>query len=571
MNVLDNFNIDGNKTKFFKNGFAWKEIPKFSVITGINGSGKTKLLEAINQYLNEKKKSNQFFYIPSTQTPNCLSKAFDRNEKEQEESRLIGTLKSWRDAWKREPNHKNQMKSSEFYDIVEWLEIEYAKPLINYSDTEINDLVKKIPLERFQENINNLKIEHSFIRFLEVQKEIKNEIFDLDLSLDERGKKVSEKLIGFFGTEITPWDMMNEKFEQYGFKHKIAAPTDRGKYHAKFVNDDGDEIEFNSLSSGEKVIAQLILWSYDGFDDRKIGNRNKLLIMDEFDAHLNPSMAQMFIEVVKDILIEQFKMQIIITTHSPSTIAYCNEEDLFCMESGVMERRGKQEIIELLTPGILTFKRDRLLLLTDKNFIIFTEGETDISHIKNAADKLGFKEVVEQCEFISAYGDKGKDYFNIFKKSDSAKKVMAIFDYDKKGIAAFNSVSKTNQEKISDNKNDITVKSYNEGSVYAVLLPLNYDEYKCESEYGYHPIEFLFNKDDLVSYKSESLVDEDSGSQSLTDRCYFKPPKGKKIRRLNLMQEEKGKFAEYIEEKKAEINFDRFKPLLEKVKELFGL
>ena len=129
--------------------------------------------------------------------------------------------------------------------------------------------------------------------------------------LSERIAEISKKLVEFFGTDVAPWDMINTKFFQYGFKHKILEPQNIGKYHPKFVSNLGDEISFNDLSSGEQVIAQLVLWSYDSADERKTGNRNKLLMMDEFDAHLNPSMAKMFIEIVKSVLVGQFKMQVI--------------------------------------------------------------------------------------------------------------------------------------------------------------------------------------------------------------------------------------------------------------------
>src|SRR6201999_232657 len=72
------------------------------------------------------------------------------------------------------------------------------------------------------------------------------------------------------------------------------------------------------LSSGEKVLLQLVLWL---FTAGKEGVFPKLLILDEPDAHLHPSMTQQFLDVISDVLVSKHGVREIISTHSPSTVA----------------------------------------------------------------------------------------------------------------------------------------------------------------------------------------------------------------------------------------------------------
>jgi AAA15 family ATPase/GTPase len=48
--------------------------------------------------------------------------------------------------------------------------------------------------------------------------------------------------------------------------------------------------------------------------------------VDEFDAHLNPSIAEKFIEVIQTYFVNK-GVQVIMTTHSPSTVAFAKEHN----------------------------------------------------------------------------------------------------------------------------------------------------------------------------------------------------------------------------------------------------
>ena len=46
----------------------------------------------------------------------------------------------------------------------------------------------------------------------------------------------------------------------------------------------------SNLSSGEKVAFETALWSWGNSE----GQRSEILLIDEFDSHLNPSIAEKF-------------------------------------------------------------------------------------------------------------------------------------------------------------------------------------------------------------------------------------------------------------------------------------
>ena len=150
---------------------------------------------------------------------------------------------------------------------------------------------------------------------------------------------------------------------------------------------------------------------------------------------------------------------------------------------------------------------------------------------------------------------------------------MAIFDYDKKGINAYNGVysNKNDQKKISkiyggkEIPDIIPPQVHADGNkICAVLIPLNYKDYKDESEHGYHVIEFLFKKSELLKYKEEAIINN-SDNKSVGDSYFFKPGPDSEINTIKL-NVDKIDFANYVESNKNTICFDNFKPLLEEIR-----
>ena len=89
-----------------------------------------------------------------------------------------------------------------------------------------------------------------------------------------------------------------------------------------------EEIDFGDLSSGEKVLLSLAFYL---FSSREKNTFPKLLLLDEPDAHLHPSMSKQFLDVVKNILVDKYGVQVIMTTHSPSTVILAPNDAIYEM------------------------------------------------------------------------------------------------------------------------------------------------------------------------------------------------------------------------------------------------
>jgi predicted ATP-dependent endonuclease of OLD family len=90
-----------------------------------------------------------------------------------------------------------------------------------------------------------------------------------------------------------------------------------------FSKNGGQDYEPSGLSSGEKVAFALALWQW-GAD---VNKKSEVLLIDEFDAHLNPSLMQKYIDVIKKSFVEK-GVQVIITTHDPLIASMVEEKDV---------------------------------------------------------------------------------------------------------------------------------------------------------------------------------------------------------------------------------------------------
>lgn len=564
--ILSSIKIE--KDKLFKDVVYWENIPKFSVVSGVNGSGKTKLLNKIKEYLNQNGKGKYFFYFPCDyKIDSLLSAVLDDSTFTREEDRLINTLLSWRKNWAHKPAQRKELEDgkAEFIDIAIDLEKRYGKKLQDFSDVEIRGIVGEVPVEYYQENVSNIKISQSFFRYKNKEKSLKARLFDFEDSVVERKKTLEKELKKIFGTSQAPWDLINEKFYEYNFKHQINKPTDEGSYMPKFITSDGDEINFSELSSGEKMIVQLILWSYN---ENNIGNKGKLIMMDEFDAHLNPSMAEVFIKIIKEILIERFGMQVIMTTHSPSTIVYCDEKELFWMEDFRIIEKSKKEIISDLSCGLMLLEdaKDAISVIINKKSdkFLFVEGASDKIYLEKAIKVLKF-DSLSKINIVPCHGaDKINTIIDFYKhevKNFENKNALILVDNDAKGRGIKN-----------ENIGIVLTKIKIEESLLAMLK---------ESKSFDHPIEFLLPFElleiggiikrktsvrGILKYEDDNNIASDRWKMEESQKILTYELKHKNDKNSNDMVAKK-KFAESVEENKE--NFENFLPLLEEVRSCF--
>lgn len=188
-----------------------------------------------------------------------------------------------------------------------------------------------------------------------------------------------------------PWKIINEilEFHNLDFYFKgiekseftIEVPIDF-KLYKKSSN---QEIPFNDLSSGEKVIIGLILKLFVSEYYGSEMTFPELLVLDEPDSHLHPEMSKLLLDVLQDTFVKKYNIKVLVTTHSPSTIALAPENCIYQLSNGKntsLKKISKDDALKILTSFIPTLSIDY------KNHKqVFVESPTDVLYFQNLHDK----------------------------------------------------------------------------------------------------------------------------------------------------------------------------------------
>jgi energy-coupling factor transporter ATP-binding protein EcfA2 len=176
---------------------------------------------------------------------------------------------------------------------------------------------------------------------------------------------------------VPPWDFVNTALKNAGLDFEINKPDilRRNPYQAKLTNKlTGAEIGFTQLSSGEKILTSFAFCVYYATDRRQISTLPKLLLLDEIDAPLHPSMTRNLIATITQTLVRDFNIKVVATTHSPSTVALAPEEAIYTMrpyERGLI-KTSKADALNILTVGVPT-----LSISYDGRRQVFVESPAD--------------------------------------------------------------------------------------------------------------------------------------------------------------------------------------------------
>ncbi|WDD89337.1 AAA family ATPase [Fusobacterium animalis] len=292
------------------------------VLAGVNGSGKTTILEAIkdffsNRYLNSNNQSidlNIFFEIS--------------------ENKFLKKIENF-------TNNNSENKLSNFFHILLVSTYEYD---IKYR-TQIEQNLKIPPkiiyvpannsFEEVETETTTLSIEYEFINIINssVMNDIPSYIatrrnylatIEEDLTMKEVTNKVVNEINGIFS--ILELDVKLKGFS----KDEKTLPI--------FENSAGEEFDINDLSSGEK---QLFLRT---LSIKMLEPKNSIILIDEPELSLHPKWQQRIVEVYKKI---GENNQIILATHSPHILGSVSNENIFILyrnENGKIEAKTGDDI-----------------------------------------------------------------------------------------------------------------------------------------------------------------------------------------------------------------------------------
>jgi len=359
----------GFKYKSIEN-LVWENVPPFAVVTGLNGSGKTQLLEILAYKLAEISPHGrslsglQLSITGDSFGADSVAYLPSRWEFTHDAHVGIPQMQQARDQlW-----NEVYQQSHHVHDFR--LATKRAR-IRKFVGTDVHDpdsFKKRLP-EDYGFMLEDGDVVAGLAHVLVAHRLRVAEGL-------ERGQTHEEirKMIG-----PAPWDVINDAFRAADFPYEVLSPVNTpiaGIYELKLQNRlTSDQLPPGDLSSGEKMLLVLVLWLYNS---QHHGRFPKLLLLDEPDAHLHPSMTRQFLTVVKEVLVAKYGVRVIMTTHSPSTIALAPEGSIFemsRMQPRIQQSRSVAETVGLLTAGLVVVSPgSRFVLVEDELDVEFYEA-----------------------------------------------------------------------------------------------------------------------------------------------------------------------------------------------------
>jgi len=235
-----------------------------------------------------------------------------------------------------------------------------------------------------------------------------------------------------------PWEILNEILATSRLSFQVSEPSSGSQNEVKFELTHklaSVPLKITDLSSGEQIllgIARCLFYM-------NLGNVRlhppKLLLLDEVDAPLHPAMTKQLIDVLSEVVVRQHGIQVILATHSPTTVALSPEESLFSMQptSPRLSKTSKDIVLASLTSGL-----PMLSVKYENRRQVFVESEYDekiyepifrkLRHLCNPEVSLHF---IASGRGGAGNCDQVKNIVHSLQKTGNAS-VRGIVDWDKK-------------------------------------------------------------------------------------------------------------------------------------------
>lgn len=460
---LKSFTINGDGYKNLNGTFPFDKNNGYIALIGLNGSGKSNLLEAISivfdGIVNKNGSGIPFDYeIEYELNGHIYTRKKGQAKKDgiickKEELKYPSSviacysgedLRLWRTTF--EDYHMGYFNEA--------VKQEYSSPKFLY----INKYCWEIALISLVCS-NNAEVK----AFLKKTLKIKSPMdVELEFAIDDTKKKAfqTHKALNWFdritqdGIEhinvntIATTDIYiaakqvseNEKSKYiFNFLYLLSQPkkNDRNKID-KLINDisvsvnvEGNKIDFDNLSEGEKKLILIECIT------NVLGDESSLILLDEPDAHTHIAMKKNLLK-----LISEFEGQTIMTTHSPMFLNKrwdgFHENNIFYMHDGKIENTETLKYLAELTDNEIDYFEGSFIL--SSKYILVVEGKYDDKYLRKAIsifEKSDSKySKLNEIAIISANSASSAEviYNQILSKCIAKiEKIVFLFDYDDGG------------------------------------------------------------------------------------------------------------------------------------------
>ncbi|MCH5228165.1 MAG: AAA family ATPase [Muribaculaceae bacterium] len=418
----------------------------FFILTGVNGSGKSQLLQTMSDrdYIYVRRNGNlldNIIYLPFNnlhlEVPNkasekevedFISSIFTRlqNHLHDNPSVAINNIITRQDGY--DPDAMDP-------DDIAFIHAVRDKTGKRIADLSIEDLKKNCDVSFINKNYafssnfgliflnyHNRYIDNKFLQFLN-QQGLSNEVPLSD-----------EEFISYYGP--APWEFINSFFKKLDLGFQVSYPSSCVKdapFHFTINNEEGKELHYDDLSTGEKLVLALAFIIYGS--DSGLGKPD-MLLLDEPDSGLHPSLASKLFKVIKEEVVEKLNIPVAISTHSPVSLIAAGGVPVYEMKKGKIPKKVNSERAILSLSGDIPY----LKISTDNRRQVFVESGYDVSYyeyIRNALRKYNPEAISCELVFLETHKDKTagsncddvKRIVNLMGTNGNDR-VYGIIDYD---------------------------------------------------------------------------------------------------------------------------------------------
>ncbi|WP_419702074.1 AAA family ATPase [Mucilaginibacter sp. NFX135] len=452
------------------------ELPDFVVITGTNGSGKTHLLRSfkgmnilsgISTLSENGIILNNINYFPLGDI-RIIDIGASRTESLVSNWLLVYT-EFITNLWK---NKGQGIDSEDIPEIFKTLSETTGK---SFEDITFNDYIKAAPI--FDPSLGNLS--SLFLNYY-VRNSLKNINNDEDVN--------------------APWVVLNDLLKQAHIKYTVDKPIEvDGKidfYEMKILHND-KRLYFDWLSSGEQNIISLIVTLYQS----QIGNSfPEVILFDESDSMFHPSFTKRYLDVLLKEFVGKRKVKIILTTHSPTTVALSPPDSIYVMEDGLLKKASKDEAIKSLTYGL-----KNLNVLYENKRQVMVEGDFDALFYEAIYPKIRLDSIANS-EFVY--------FISCGKKEGGSSRVLEytqkLFDAENKSICGIIDYDDNNKEtdrvKVAGLNQRYSIENYVLDPLIMSFFLLN-EENPSKKDLGYEDYDDIRKVPDFDENKLQKLTD----------------------------------------------------------------
>ena len=317
-----------------------------------------------------------------------------------------------------------------------------------------------------------------------------------------------------------------------------------------------NEYNFDDLSEGEKKLILIECIT------KVLGDEDALVLLDEPDAHTHIAMKKELLKVISE-----FEGQTIMTTHSPMFLnkrweGY-HDENIYYMHDGAVESADGLKHLNELTDGNIDYFEGSFVL--DSKNILVVEGKYDDRYLKKAisifaAQDTKYEKLKQVTIFSSNSAGAAVEIYNqiLSPCMERINKVAFLFDYDQGGW------------------NDGWKKIKALAEVNTKIIPLFYQDSYQKGEYPTSEEEVVrINGSKSIKQINTCMVEDLFSEESYVSKIepVISARTHKDFRNLTMGKKgTAGAIKEYIEKEYNHFRdewYDGFKPVLDKLLDFF--